>query len=124
MREIKFRAFIGGKMIGADNLAFEEYGLLKDQLGAELFLMQYTGEKDIKGNDIYEGDIISVFHNEVYDGVEIRKGRGYDLYKVIFYKGMFCVSEDDDLSLGLWIHEEDAECEIIGNIFENKELIK
>ena len=59
MREIKFRLFKDGEMLGADVLAFEEYGLLQDQLAGEPSLMQYTGLKDKNGKEIYEGDIVT-----------------------------------------------------------------
>ena len=69
-------------------------------------LMQYTGLKDKNGKEIYEGDII----NDC--GV---KG------VVVLFRGSFCYDSGKSYSS---LHELDT-CvmEVIGNIFENPELI-
>lgn len=72
-------------------------------------IMQYTGINDCNGKEIYEGDIIKVF-----DGCKNKFNEEPSL--VEFYYGAFnprgyCVC---DLS----------KCEIIGNIYENPELME
>lgn len=71
-------------------------------------LMQYTGLKDKNGVEIYEGDII------------YSKCKEFDIddIQVVEYKnGCFTVG------LGLLYESLDI-CEVIGNIYENPELLE
>jgi len=68
--------------------------------------MQYTGLKDKNGKEICEGDVID---NE----------GAHQKYEVIFHKGCFCIERG---GLGYHIFNE-KEVEIIGNIYENPELL-
>ena len=70
---------------------------------------QYTGLKDKNGKEIYEGDILS------YKGVH-RVGNGVSV--VSFDDGSFMI--DEDIASKDWA----AEHEVIGNIFENPELLE
>lgn len=70
-------------------------------------ITQYTGLKDIKGKEIYEGDIVD-FYSNVEDEVITEK--------VDYSFGMYRAG---DYHLGK-IFEK---CEIIGNIYENPELL-
>lgn len=88
---------------------------------------QYTGLKDINGNEIYEGDILDTTEFK-YDGSdEPFKGL------VKFYDSEWELWLGDDrpaksLSDGAhhlgYIHAQDDELEIIGNIYETPELLK
>lgn len=80
----------------------------------EVELMQYTGFKDSEGREIYEGDIIefvaldfSIENNEVFEV--------HDKGEVVFEYGKF-IAGDDCL-------EYLREVKVIGNIYENSELI-
>ena len=73
----------------------------------EFELMQYTGLKDTNKKEIYEGDILWDEHNEEY-------------CEVIFECGKFvCNFETNSIDLS----DISDELIVIGNIYENKELI-
>lgn len=111
MREIKFRAWDKGnnKMFIPYSIEFGENRVLKSATSLVYFknveLMQYTGLKDMNGKEIYEGDILS--NDEEY-------------YKVVFENASYR-AEIGEYSLDLidFAHC----CEIVGNIYENPELL-
>jgi len=92
-----------------------------------LIFQQYTGLTDSKGNHIYEGDIIKEHHFEDW-GDKI----GYEYIGIVVYKEY----SDDILYAGYKTipaknqnikfrgNAIQSDCEVIGNIFENPELLK
>lgn len=123
-REIKFR----GKSLNTglwsygdlrqDNIrrkAYVEYEVDPETIG------QFTGLRDCKGKEIYEGDILSFTVFDAFGGD--RQYRG-----TVRYCGsrfMIWLSLDGEVCLDLdWVIEQDDELEIIGNIYDNPELIK
>ena len=78
----------------------------------EVILMQYTGLKDNIGKEIYEGDIISFGDNKAVVFYEHAKFKA----KYRYYNNCYCY---DALSDVLYFKK----VEVIGNIYENKELI-
>lgn len=120
MREIKFRAWIKEvdeireveyinfwkKKISYPHKFCKEYYLNADF--DEIEIMEYTGLKDKNGKEIYEGDILFESFREEY-------------FKVVFENGSFR-AEADGYSLDL--EDCDDICEVVGNIYENPELLE
>jgi len=91
-------------------------------------LMQYTGLHDKQGNEIYEGDIVQVY-DYGWENQEKEEG-DFGLYRklridivtmerfpIFWLKNESFGYEGEDLITA-------EECEIIGNIYENPELLK
>jgi len=118
-REIKFRAWdeeykrmFVPEAISNDGKAvilFSKYEGRK----YDIPVMQYTGLKDKNGTEIYEGDIV-----EITDGLDKCN------YKVEWIEKM-CRFGIDGLMVSLYklINEYDGFV-VIGNIYENPELLK
>lgn len=100
-REIKFRAWDGKKMIhGYFNLPPQ------DEITKEWEYMQFTGLTDKNGKEVYEGDILKLHdHIDYFGTVE------WNVKDVCFQTNNFTATE--------W-----SDAEIIGNIYENGELLK
>jgi len=86
-----------------------------------IILMQYTGLKDRNNKEIYEGDVVKATKSNPY-AFGLEKYRGIDgKYEIIFCEGNFTIYK------GLLMMEDTVNLmglEIIGNIYENPELIK
>lgn len=109
MREIKFRGW--NKRYNRMDRDFIHLELNKSYTKYhDLILMQYAGIKDKNGVEIYEGDICK--------SVLIPK----TLYVSEFSEGCFMFREYPQIDD--WIGRiTNCELEIIGNIYENKELL-
>lgn len=86
-------------------------------LAEDLVLMQSTGLKDKNGKEIFEGDVVRqvrtqpTTENEVIIGV------------VTMLEGAWLIMNDcEQLASDLW--SETDENEIIGNIYENKDILE
>ena len=139
-REIKFRAWddknkkwllgyeyknLGGFSLTGECVLFGEWGGVFDTFlfnkdgknWNDLKIMEFTGQKDKNEIDIYEGDIVN--DDELGKGI------------VIFQSGCFFMMYDADTNmefLGLKTDtfgrlQEKRIVEILGNIYENPELL-
>jgi uncharacterized phage protein (TIGR01671 family) len=131
-REIKFRVWDGKKMLydnDNSNLMVEHYNSVwsvfcqsLQDVNKDFILMQFTGLKDKNGREIYEGDIVSYFG--FYEGDYFEKG------------GMGFIQWDEEHHyVAKWGNDEMYICStwdlaknyggtVIGNIYENPELLK
>lgn len=103
-------------------------------------LMQSTGLKDKNGKEIFEGDILKFndewneyCHEGYVDGsvegvnyVEVVKGEAcFEFGKTRYPESsLFIHMEDEHLSFAELVNDKDFEFEIIGNIYENPELLE
>jgi len=100
MREIKFRVW---SIINEPKMIYLKDGLLSDlqTIQNEWHVMQYTGLKDKNGKEIYDSDIIV----KKYDNHELRLEVKWENNGG--FKELYCSNE----------------IEVIGNIYENSELL-
>lgn len=123
MREIKFRAWDNenNQMLDVQNLDFEDcfYGgeiqirttMYNDYFDIrEMPLMQYTGLHDKNGKEIYEGDIFNLGDNRILYIVEW------------FDTGLSGRQNGNSSRVGLQYWKD--KIEVIGNIYENKDLLE
>lgn len=122
MRQIKFRAYnkrmlqmrLVERIFFNDSTVQISHGFTGQDKSIwffdHIYLMQFTGLKDSKGNDIYEHDILKTANF---------------LLKVIYDNCSFVIEElnknnNDYFSL----YDISKFCEVIGNIHENSELLE
>lgn len=113
MREIKFRAWDGSRLRSwndiVETIGFHHW-IIKGCEGVEV--MQYTGLKDKQGKEIYEGDILKLNYEAIsMIGYVKQQSDG----EWIFYK---------DKGNFLGVHHNMNKIRIIGNIYEDKHLLK
>jgi len=127
MRELKYRVYI-------PEFSKYVYFELNDFDYSDRYLhdpenpvQQYTGMKDKYGKDIYEGDIIKEHHFEDW-GDKI----GYEYIGIVVYKvcsdgilfAEYKTIPAKNQNTKFRGNAIQSDCEVIGNIFENPELLK
>ena len=90
-----------------------------------LILMQYTGLKDKNGTKIFEGDILRISIKDSDDKIEYKFGAVEFSDKTLGYiirskGGLMCSFNTILNSAGFY----EFELEVIGNIYDNKDLLK
>ncbi|QFR23211.1 YopX family protein [Schleiferilactobacillus harbinensis] len=115
-REIKFRAWNGHNMFNNVQVGAMYLGdLIADP---QWNLMQYTNLKDKNGRETYEGDIVKLHQvvlspDDTIGWVEYTAQYGYS----IRFGKRRCRQSN-------WATDEGAKYEVIGNIFENSDLLE
>lgn len=93
-----------------------------DYNGTEIIdytLMQSTGLFDKNGKEIFEGDVVNAYDTDRNEG---RIYKTTNLIGIVTYReNAFCLKQGNVLT-DLWVHSE--EVEVIGNIYENPELLE
>jgi len=117
MRDFKFRAWVTASkkaspaMFQDRDLALvfklDNKGGFEKLHAEEYVLMQYTGLKDLNGKEIYEGDIIAG------GWVVTWRNGGLQLHLPKVFDGSIYTQLSDNLK-----------CEVIGNIYQNSELLE
>ena len=126
MREIKFRAWVkdGKEIVDVEEIDFMNkvinyiYNDYKNNeqeiIGAyfeDIELLEYSGLKDMKGKEIYEGDIIK-FLNGIFEVIWCNE------------KASFMLKNKEYKEFLNFIYENNNGMEIVGNIYENPELME
>ena len=141
MKDIKFRAYITNglhknRLYNVEAIHFKDKFIYVNDNHTrvsidfnECKLMQYTGLKDYKGRELYEGDIIETF----IEGDGINRG------DIQFDYGVFGIEwadfKDTKTLVGTWGQKHNLKrldsgildklkIEIIGNIYQNPELLE
>lgn len=146
MREIRFRAWDGKELLSWDHATIGDYDLLNLPSIGEAFaaltkrypLMQFTGLKDKNGKEIYEGDIVM----GVVKRVQLLTGDNDENcsnamggfvewdYNGYILRAIHSMCDPHRSGMAKWFAFQDVddgdfdEIEIIGNIYENPELLK
>lgn len=99
-----------------DNSAY----VIKDLSVEEETICQFTGLYDKNGTDIYEGDVLRINNGAVICLLVVTWNAEV---------GSWCLRFKEELKegtrpLGRWLCDRDYDIELIGNIYDNKELLE
>ena len=119
MRKMKFKAWSPSKKEWREGWSISCYEKIlhlnhwQNLLDDDLILSQYTGLEDRTRKEIFENDIVYIKGN-----VTLKEG------VIIFRRGEFIISHNEIYGQDLFTGLIYSPVEIIGNTFENPELLK
>lgn len=117
--EILMISFVRKEIIGkfSDGSTSVPLKFEDERNGEDVILMQSTGLVDKNGKEIFEGDVVRQVRTQPTTGNEIITG------VVTMLEGACLIMNDyEQLASVLW--SETDENEIIGNVYENPELLE
>lgn len=129
-RTIKFRALVSFGYIPYEWVYYSPLEVPKEIVDAEHIEvkdLEFTGLKDKNGKEIYEGDIVGYANESIVSVVRIGEyyfnGHEYTVAGCGVYLERYENGDKEGMENGLhsFPNEED---EVIGNIYENPELLK
>ena len=131
MREIKFRAWAKyGEMLEnvQNHIGKGEWAFGRMLNSDDFIIMQFTGFKDSKGNDIYENDILQSYHFTDTEGVDHfinHAVKWSDRFNGWFALNAESMNEDDgSIQLFTYKRANKHSMKVIGSIYENPELLE
>jgi uncharacterized phage protein (TIGR01671 family) len=113
------------ELIGSGKLAVARYRIYGND--STCILMQFTGLHDCNGREIYEGDIVKLTQ-DLLDDLSFSEFTTYEAIGYVNYEAPeFIVKQIGESKLyfydGMGINFSFEDLEIIGNIWEDKELL-
>lgn len=103
-------------LLHVDNTPYENefvFNQREMEFDKDNVLMQCTGLKDKNGKLIYEGDIVLILEDDIPYSIEYEADRA-----------MFTISSEIDRVCANFDNYSGYELEVIGNIYENPELLR
>lgn len=140
MNDIKFRAWsiAYGFMMNVEMISFKANRVFHDsEWWSDFELMQYVGLKDINGVEIYEGDILKATCRKKVGYEENLNGYTVPIYEENHTQFWTVEHKVFNGMMGYMVYGvnrrwnqpltkntiRNCKCEVVGNIYENKELL-